>query len=522
MCFILPITASSCSPASRPCFIATFSHKHGKSATDQIEYIVPKVRQEDPRSGLVPISTDDRKWIALEDLMAACSNSRASVVWKTHLWGTVRDLHFLDCLIQLDPLESIAGEPDSGKRWIKGQGFKPWYRIYDNDSKKVGDKKRIRGKLSDPFVSTKNAELQMFVLKDDCIPLRKRLSSIRCKGTPRGTPPEKLKASLEFFYRSPDEHLFQIPLVLVNNGFSKFAFVDSTVVRQEAVAGKVFYQHSLTGIHGTLGTEDDEDLLRFFTVYVKSKLATYFLFHTASSWGTERDRVLVHELMRLPFPLPGSPNVSPRTDEIVQEVASQMKEAQRFVLDLYAGAKEESDCEADFKLRTKSIEQTRNEKVKALQAAMEPLVYEYFDMSEEEMVLVEDTCHVCEPSSTPSTPTSPIETLRPTKLDQRLAYSDLLCNMLNEWSRIDQPKGKNQPFHFYAECATLTEAGMVLVSIKKGEKRTDSCEVQYDGQLAKVVERLAKASNGWSRWVCVPAGNRLRRPRSRCNPHSKA
>jgi hypothetical protein len=80
-----------------------------------------------------------------------------------------------------------------------------------------------------------------------------------------------------------------------------------------------------------------------------------------------------------------------------------------------------------------------------------------------------------------------------------LAYSDLLCNELNEWSRIDQPKGKNQPFYFYAECATLTETGMVLVSIKKAAKKREPCEVTYDRQLAKVVDRLARASTGKQR-----------------------
>ncbi len=477
--------------ASRPCFIATFGGNGQNSAADQIEYVVPKVRQEDPRSGLVPISTDDRKWIASKNLLAACDRSQASVLWKTYLWGTVRDLRFLDCLATFAPLDEIAGEPNSEKRWIKGHGFKPWYRLYDDDPGKTREKKKIPGKLSDPFVATKDADLQAFVVPGDCIPLGDRLNSVRCKGAPGDTPPEKRKASLSHFYRSPDKRLFQPPLVLINNGFTKFAFADASILADESATGMVFYQDSLTGI---CGARDDESLLRFFTAYARSKLAAYFLFHTASSWGTERDRVLVHELLRLPFPLPGSPHVSPRAAEIVEEVASHMKDAQRFVANLYENAKQEAEGKADYQLKAKSVEQSRKGKVESLQAALEPLVYEYFDLSEQEKMLVEDTYSVYEPSSTPSSPTSKIATLQTTKLEDRYVYSDLLCNILNEWSRIDQPKGKNQPFHFYAECATMPETGMVLVSIKKAAKKTEPRETTYDGQLAKVVDQLAKVT----------------------------
>ena len=470
------------SGAKRPCFIASFGPKKPEPITRVLEYVVPKVRQQDPRSGLVPISADDRKWISLQDLLDACARSRASVLWKSYLWGTVRDLRLLDYLSQSAKLDDIAGEPGSDKRWMRGHGFKPWYQIgYDENPASYGEPKPIPGRLSDPFAETVNDNLQMFLLQDDCCTLRKRLSSIRCKGKPRGTPEDKLRASLDGFYRSPDERLFQPPLVLVNNGFTKFTFADF----------HVFYQDSLTGIHGR---RDDEDLLRFFTIYVKSKLAAYFLFHTASSWGTERDRVLVHELMRLPFPLPGSSHVSPRTAEIVKQASTRMMEVQRSIADRYAKAREEAEGRADYQLRAKSIKRTRKEEVEALQAALEPLIYEYFDLSEEEKVLVEDTFGVYERSAAPASPTTSVATVRPTTTEDRLAYSTLLCNTLNEWSRIDQPEGKKQPFHFYAECAPLIETGMVLVSIKRAAEKAESREVQINRQVGKAIERLARAS----------------------------
>ena len=283
------------------------------------------------------------------------------------------------------------------------------------------------------------------------------------------------------FHRSPDKRLFQPPLVLINNGFTKFSFI----------AFHAFYQDSLTGISGQ---PEDEDLLRFFTVYVKSQLAAYFLFHTASSWGTERDRVLVHELMRLPFPLPDSPHSSPRAESIVSEVASRMRTLQKEMGVLYAKAHQEAEGEADFELRSESIEQTRRTRVEELQAKLERLVYEYFDLSDEEIALVEDTCNVYEPSSTPATPDSSIPTLRETEQGDRLCYSSLVCDTLNEWSRIDQPKGRKQPFFLYAESARLAKTGMVLVTIRKAAEKTACREVRANRRLDETVARIAAAS----------------------------
>ena len=153
-------------------------------STHRLEYVVPKVCQQDPRSGLIPISPEDRKWISLQDVLDQAKRSRASVLWKSYLWGTVRDVRFLDYLSRLKTLDDIAGEPDSGKRWIKGHGFKPWYQIgFDEHPETYGEPKPIPGQLSDPFVRTTGDSLRMFILPDaSCIPLKERLKSLRCKG----------------------------------------------------------------------------------------------------------------------------------------------------------------------------------------------------------------------------------------------------------------------------------------------------------------------------------------------------
>ncbi len=468
--------------AKRPCLIATYQRLKPEPSTHRLEYAVPKVRRQDPRSGLIPISPEDRKWISLQHLLDESQRLHAAVVWKTHLWGTQRDLGFLGYLLQLGTLGHITGKPSEAKRWRKGKGFQPWYQIgYDEHPETYGEPKPIPGKLSDPFIKAVDDNLQLFLLERDCETLRKRLEMLRAKGKSPRTPEVKLKASLRGFRRSPDKRLFQAPLVLINKGFTKFSFVDF----------HVFFQDSVTGI---CGPEHDADLLRFFTVYVKSKLAAYFAFHTSGSWGTERDEVRVHELLRLPFPLPDSPHSNPNAASIVRRVASEIQRVQREVSHLYETADNAVDRKNNYELRHETIESTRRRLVEQLQAELELLVYEYFDLSEEEIALIEDLHRVYEPSATPSTPNAFIPTLQETTEENRLAYSTLLCNTLNEWSRIDQPAGKKQPFHFHAESTRLNRTGMVMVTVRRASENAGCCEVPGNVRLDKAVARIAKSS----------------------------
>jgi len=115
-------------------------------------------------------------------------------------------------------------------------------------------------------------------------------------------------------------------------------------------------------------------------------------------------------------------------------------------------------------------------------------------LSDEEITLVEDTCDVYEPSSTPPTPSSPIPTLRETTEHHRLDYSSLLCETLNEWSEIDQPRGRKRPFYFSAESAVLDKTGMVLVTIKKFAKKAVVRDGIGNRQLKRAVARIAEAS----------------------------
>lgn len=149
---------------------------------------------------------------------------------------------------------SVSRTPQKPKRWICGQGFQPLSK-------------------NDPPQMLKNAwwpkDHLLIDARTDAIDLV--LTEGACQ--PVGDDYQKLR-------RSPERIVFEPPMVLSNQGFSKVAFCDF----------KVLFRHSLQSI---CGPPKDANLLRFLAATLRSPLAKYVLFHTSANWGTERDKVLL-------------------------------------------------------------------------------------------------------------------------------------------------------------------------------------------------------------------------------------
>lgn len=474
--------------ADRPATIIQYGVRSTDVQTDAIEYIVPKVRPLDPRSGMIRVFAEDRKWVKLQDILRAARLSKGSdkhhvpagttVFWKSLLWGSLRDVALISYLQTLACLGDLSGDRrQEGKRWLKGTGFQPWYEAsYENDPS-YGEKEPIPGELDDAFIGTVD-NVQMFVIPDDATTLKTYLETLACPGHPHSTPRTKIAAALDGFHRARDKRLYEPPVVLINKGFSKFAFCSF----------KAFYRDSLTGISGNWS---DENLLRFLTVVVKSRLAKYFAFHTAGNLGTERDQVFVHEIMRLPFPLPDSPDSHKDAQSIVEEVATRMKHLQLQVQSEY---EKERDAN-DFRLRSRTLAESRHERVEQLQSELEPLVYQYFKLTWDEITLVEDTYRITSESATPTSPDKQIPTTQPTSPEDRQRYSYRLCETLNKWSERDQPDGRKQPFFFRAEVIPFPAVGMILLTLHQAKDPGSPIESMANGQLASVVARLNKSSS---------------------------
>ncbi len=96
--------------ANCPCMIVRFRNDPMVEPHDKVEYVVPKVTRTSAREGLVPVAPTDRKSISIQRLLHAARHQAAPVIWKNHLWGSPRDIKFLELLEDFPKLGGARGK----------------------------------------------------------------------------------------------------------------------------------------------------------------------------------------------------------------------------------------------------------------------------------------------------------------------------------------------------------------------------------------------------------------------------
>jgi len=453
--------------AKTPAFIARFINIPPQSNRHTVEFNAPKFNRDGLRQGIIKIDPSSRTWIPLADILAATRSQTAPVVWKRWLWGTPRDQKLLDLLQELPPLSDLAGKPNEGKRWIKGQGFQPYFPGKAKNNRNYPKPKPNSWPLESRFIQT-DQSFEMLLFQNDCIQLGDRL--------------KRIEASNEFLRRAPNTRIFKEPMVLVSQGFSKVAFCDFDV----------FFQDALQSI---TGPKEDAELLMFLTVYLRSKLSRYFLFHTSANWGSERDKVHLNELLRVPFPLPKSQFVSPESDLIVDHVTKKMEELRNNLKNRMAELKKQVDRNAlQNKIDKQTLKAWRRERkdlTNRLQAEFEPLIYQYFGLTDQEIALVEDTTDIFIPSATPTSWRSsqsitldPLEKSKTTPYAEKGlgVYADTLAATLNTWAEAERSMHRVS-----AKGVTDGDTGLAMVTVRLSQEKTSHGDKSLSKDLSRVL-----------------------------------
>ncbi len=420
--------------ADCPAMIVKFKSDKNKEPDYSFNYYVPKVDQSDPRKAVVSILPEDHKRIKISEILESSEKGDASVVWKKNFWGTSRDIRLIERLLELSCLENIVGMPEKPKRWITGQGFKPFHQDrYDKNPKKYGEPKVAWWPEDHLYLDARTKDLNMILLKSDCQEVGKKYRKLH-----------------QVCDTEIGRKLFVPPMTIVNQGFSKIIYCDFPVV----------FQHALQSIKGEF---EDQRLLIFLTAILNSKLAKYFLFHTSANWGTERDKVHLFELMRMPFFLPEFSDDPSKSEAIIDEITNIIKILKHNIL-------------ANSVIG-------RSEFVKKAESQIEPLIYEYYHIGEREKMLIEDTVNIFEPSSTPSSLRKPIPTLRHPQFEDRKTYVSLLCEVLNTWA-------KRSKFKVSGHTKSSDSLGIGIVTIELSEKQLPYSESKSSKELDAAFKRI--------------------------------
>lgn len=441
----------------------------------EIEYIAPKVTRVDLRDGLIPIAPQDRKWIRLSDLLDDEREDPMSVVWKTRLWGTPRDQKLLDYLFTLPRLSELTTliskkKKADQKRWVAGQGCKPWKA---SSNTKPGRELKEFGSWSetDSFITPDALEGIAILREEMCIPLGRHF--------------EECGYLLGKLYSKPPECLFTAPMVLLNQGFSEAALSKQ----------RVRFQHSLQSFSNPQGR--DEEALSFLAAFLRSKLARYMAFHTSSNLATERDKVHLDEVLRLPFFLPGQKEIAWEVREIFDQVVDAMqleekrlsasaskfqKDFRRAKADLF----DEDEKAASWKGAWLASERSASFQFRS---SLEPSFYAYFGLTDQDIALVEDTCEIFDQGDTPPSleKARDIPTLSPVnEADGLEPYATMLATTLNQWA--------SGPMKVSASGTVDIESGVALVELTQTKETKPFRTISRSSKVLQSARRLQEAS----------------------------
>ncbi len=489
--------------AKCPAFIARFRNEPPQKNRHSVEFVAPKFQREGRRQGIVAVNPSDRTWIPLGELLAAAKKGTAPVVWKKNLWGSPADKKILSLLQSLPALDEhvdimsdlLRRRAERTKRWIIGQGIKPWPLI-KKESESDRPPKKIAWPPDTPFISAAPWNSDLLSLKADTISLEKKLSAKKYRS--------------DVLYSQPSSELFRSPLVLVSQGFGKVAYCDFDAV----------FQHSLQSIGGP---PEDAELLMFLAVYLRSRLARFYLFHTVANWGSERDKVHLFELLRLPFPLPGHEFVSRNAEKTVELVARRMEELRRKLEAGFAqighNAMEQPGFDQPDKDSRRKWNKERKRLVDESQEELEPLIYKYFGLTESEIAMVEDTNLVSIPSATPTNWHSEnsftldrIEKARAAPYNRQglSAYADALTGTLNAWATAEASR-----YRVRAKGGVDEKTGLAMVTVELSETEEAFVHAAPSKRLFEVLQAFREqASNNagtllYHRDVLLFHGNKI-------------
>lgn len=407
--------------AISPAVIIRYGAGEPASLNQELLLEVPKVSGADPRRGVILVGPEDHQRVKLSEIVDAATEELAPVAWKKRFWGTPRDRDLIERLLELPTVDDIV----KTREWEIGQGVQP----------------DLKGKAKEPqypwwkpqhlFINARSPALDLLLLEEDCEPIGHRFPQL---------------------YFARREEIFRGPLVLVNQGFTKCAFVDFDVIFQDS-------------LQSFAAPQRDRHLLKFLVALLRSRLARYFLFHTAANWGTERTKVHFYELVRLPLPLPRECAAPDRGRAIMKEIDQAFS---RFEKGVAANSLARDQLAADF------------------DRSVEPLLFEYYGVTAAEASLIADTLEIIEPSITPRSFRADVPTLSAADATMRAQYVELLCQTFNHLTRRSGFRINGRTI--------LSSSGLSVVVFKKGTQVVPYSESDADEDFAAAMRRLARAT----------------------------
>ena len=369
--------------AVRPAALILFGRRSVGSVPYRFDYLTPRADLNLKSRRMITFGGADRHRLDFSMVEADPS------IFKKRLWMSEPEAKLFNYLSKFSHLGDLVVEfgkfsrrkESTPNRWVVGQGFQP-------------------ANLERVHVAANDGEHSSVVAETPFLPIDE-FHSLALTG--EGLNPWKDG----FVRRRGFEAGFQGPRVLVPRGISAGAGLGGQRLRAAYVETPMTFRHIIQGIVVPPGDERRGKLLAGL---LNSRLMLWFAFHGTSSFGSERPEVKQKELLLLPFPAPDDMPDRERSrsaaDDLVAMIEEQVREAGR------AFGHQLSE--------------------RAVLEEIDGLAYEFFCLSDEERILVEDTVEHTIPAVQPNRGGYP-EIWRASTPRDRQMYARTLVDNLKDW-----------------------------------------------------------------------------------------
>lgn len=258
-----------------PISIVFYKKEIPENANDSILYYAPKTYIKNDVLECIVIDQSDIKFLP----RAECHKPNTKI-WKIAMWGSFYDFELIEKIYNTNSLNN-----DLIKNHIKsGVGFQLLTDIKDNILKNdfISESKYLDASCIERYSTNNNR-------------LNKINSSIKSKKAIEyyNKAFDDLRLSnINSFRRLGDLEAYKGPHVLLKKG------LDDNLICASFLEIDCTFRD---GVYGFYSKDENQDYLKSMVSLLNSRISSYLLFLTISSYGIEREQVMKNEFLSLPY-----------------------------------------------------------------------------------------------------------------------------------------------------------------------------------------------------------------------------
>ena len=415
--------------AVRPAALIIFGPSDRKAPAYRFEYWTPKADLNLKIKRLITLSSGDKC------LITSRMMEEDSTIFTQRLWMNDPETKLFNYLSLFPKLGEVAKaygvqrrkrEFPNREQWLIGQGFQPI------------NTERTVARTTSPLTSDSVGKLPH-------LPIHAFNPLAQPVGSLPSWPTNQVR-------RKGFEPGFTGPRILIPQGLDTIG----QRLRATYLEDPLTFQDTIQALVAPRGEERRAKLL---TALLNSRLIAWFAFHGTASLGSERPKVSQTELLSLPFPSP---------DDMPQRERSES--AENALIALVDRMIESAG--GSFELREN--EGNHFEEI-------DRLTCEFFCLSDEEIILVDDTVEWILPSIQPRSSLFP-DLWKPADLNARRSYAITLVRGMEEWFDRDCTIGIRLE-------ARNDDLAILRLTLEEGRKKTGYTE-KNNGSVGAVLARL--------------------------------